>query len=323
MKSLTLFVVADPRSRYLSLLQELPDDVNIFVGPDPEMFAERGPDAEVILVGIGMNREKIAPVFSLAPNVKWVHALAAGVDSLLFPALQESPVTLTNAAGVYGASLAEWSLGAMLFFAKNFRQLVRNQETRKWEDIGVSVLHGATLGLLGFGGIGRATARLAKAFGMKVVALRRRSGSETGNGPADMLLGPDQKAEFFHRCDYIVCSLPLTAETRRFVGETELRTMKNSAVFINVGRGAVVEETALVRALREEWIRGAAMDVFEVEPLPPGHPFYEMKNVLLSPHCADHTGAWREDTMRFFLENFHRYRTGRPLKNIVDKRAGY
>src|SRR5262249_55278613 len=123
--------------------------------------------------------------------------------------------------------------------------------------------------------------------------------------------------------DYVVVCAPLTSRTRGMIGEAELRAMKSGAVLINVGRGPVVDEAALVRALRERRLRGAALDVFDEEPLPPGHPFYRLDNVLLSPHCADHTWDWLEQAMRFFLENFERFRKDEPLRNVVDKKTGY
>ncbi len=323
MKPLTLFVVADPTSRYLRRLEELPDEVNIVCGLETGIFADSGADAEVLLVGTWVDRASLEPVFALAPNLKWIHSLSAGLEGLLFPALVESPVVLTNAAGVFAGSLAEWCLAAMLFFAKDLRRLVRNQDGRRWETFDVEMLGGRTLGILGYGGIGQATARLAKAFGMRIVALRRRPRLSGADGIADEVFSPENRMDFFRQCDYIAASLPLTEETRHFVGAPELRAMKSEAVLVNIGRGGLVDEAALVRALQEGWIRGAALDVFAVEPLPAEHAFYGMENVLISPHSADHTATWLEDTMQLFLENFERYRKGEPLRNIVDKRVGY
>ena len=124
-------------------------------------------------------------------------------------------------------------------------------------------------------------------------------------------------------CDYIVSTAPLTVETRHMISDVEIEVMKPTAVVINVGRGPVIDEAALLRALREERIRGAGLDVFEQEPLPAGHPFYKLENVLLSPHCADHTADWQDQAMRFFLQQYARFQNGEPLKNIVNKRLGY
>ncbi len=154
---------------------------------------------------------------------------------------------------------------------------------------------------------------------MKVVATSRR-GANMGDAQVYPL---EQLREMLAVCDYVLIATPLTPETRGMIGEAELRAMKNSAVIINVGRGPVIVETALVEALEGRLIRGAALDVFDEEPLPEGHAFYRLDNVLLSPHSADHTVGWEELAMRIFLENFERFRTGQPLTNVVDKKAGY
>jgi len=137
------------------------------------------------------------------------------------------------------------------------------------------------------------------------------------------IFAPKDRIRMIEQCDYVVVAAPLTAETRSMVGEAEFAAMKPNAVIINVGRGPVIDETAMIRALTEKSIKGAALDVFDQEPLPGGHPFYSLDNVLLSPHCADHTPDWLDAAMRFFLDNFQRYRKGEPLLNIVDKELGY
>jgi phosphoglycerate dehydrogenase-like enzyme len=137
------------------------------------------------------------------------------------------------------------------------------------------------------------------------------------------MFGTDQKREMLARSDYVVAAAPLTPETRGMIGQAQFEAMKSTAVLINIGRGPVVEEAALVRALASNRIRGAALDVFDKEPLPAGHPFYQLENVLLSPHAADHTPDWKERTMRLFIENFERFRRGEPLLNVVDKKLGY
>jgi phosphoglycerate dehydrogenase-like enzyme len=139
----------------------------------------------------------------------------------------------------------------------------------------------------------------------------------------DQIYSPDCRLEMISRCDYMVVSAPLTPDTRGLIGDAEFAAMKPSAVVINVGRGPVIDEAAMVRALTEGRIKGAGLDVFEKEPLPEGHPFYRLENVLLSPHCADHTADWQEQAMQFFLQQFERYRSGEPLLNLVNKKLGY
>ncbi|MDQ2901722.1 MAG: D-2-hydroxyacid dehydrogenase, partial [Acidobacteriota bacterium] len=173
------------------------------------------------------------------------------------------------------------------------------------------------------GDIGRATAQRARALGMKVLAMRRRPELSRGDECVAEVFAWERKLEMLPRCDYVVAAAPLTPETKGMIGAPEFASMKRSAVIMNVGRGPVIDEPAMIRALEEKRIKGAALDVFDSEPLPAGHPFYRMENVLMSAHCADHTSDWLEQAMTFFLQNFERFRKGEPLVNVVDKREGY
>lgn len=309
MPSHTLLVLNDPAAPYLKWLDKLPAGTRIVAGARAEAFRQAAPEADAMLVG-AVPRELVEEVFSMAPRLQWVHVMWAGLDSLLFPALVESPVVLTNGRGVFARSLAEFAIAGMLWFAKDIRRMRRQQRERRWEKFLVEELHGKRLGIIGHGSIGRAVAALAAAFGMKVVGVGRTSPREEFD-------------EVIETSDFILVSAPLTPETRGLVGAAEFRRMKPEAVLINLGRGPVVEEKALVAALTEGRIRGAVLDVYDEEPLPPGHPFWALDNVLLSPHCADNTPTWLDEAMQLFLENFARYAAGEPLKNVVDKKAGY
>jgi len=160
-------------------------------------------------------------------------------------------------------------------------------------------------------------------MGMRVLALKRHVAAQNADPLVEQVYGPDGRIEMIGRSDYIVAAAPLTAETRGMIGEPEFAAMKPDAVVINIGRGPVIDEAAMVRALTDGRIKGAALDVFDTEPLPAGHPLYKLRNVLLSPHCADHTPDWLERAMRFFLRNFERFRQGEPLLNVIDKKLGY
>jgi phosphoglycerate dehydrogenase-like enzyme len=305
----TVLVLADPTDPLLAMLEALPDKTHIAVGDRMEAFALAAPAADVILNWTG-SRELLRQVWGVAPRVRWVHSRAAGLDDQLFPELAESPVPLTNARGVFSEILGEFVIGAILFFAKGFRRIVRSQEAGVWDQFDTGEVAGQTMGVIGFGDIGKAAARRAEAMGMRVLPLRRGTGRQ-------------EKLDLLSRCDYLLLSAPLTPETRGIVGASELRAMRPGAVLINVGRGPLVDEAALIAALREKRIGGAALDVFDQEPLPPGHPFYTLDNLLLSPHSADHTADWKQRAMQMFLDNFERYRKGEPLRNVVDKRRGY
>jgi phosphoglycerate dehydrogenase-like enzyme len=319
----TLLVLGNPADPVLGMLDRLPDDTRIAAGNSKEAFVPAAPEADAILLWDG-GRELLREVWSMAPQLRWVHCRFAGVESILFDELVASPVLLTNARGVFSGPLAEFAIGAILFFAKDFRRLIRNQAAGRWERFDIQEVSGRTLGLVGYGDIGRAVAARARALGMRVgVTVRRRVDLCRGDPLVDAVFSADERRELIAMSDYLVVAAPLTAESRALIGEPELRAMRPDAVLINVGRGAVVGEAALIRALEQGRIRGAALDVFEREPLPPGHPFYRLDNVLLSPHCADHTPDWRQRSMEVFLDNFERFRTGAPLRNLVDKAAGY
>jgi phosphoglycerate dehydrogenase-like enzyme len=305
----TILVLADPTDPLLAMLEALPDGVRIAAGNRAEAFADAAAEADVILNWTG-SRDLLKQVWRMAPRVRWVHSRSAGLDELLFPELAQSAVPLTNARGVFSEILGEFAIAAVLFFAKGLRRMVRSQEAGVWDQFDTVQVAGQTIGVIGLGDIGKAVARRAEALGLRVISI----------GRAD---GPERKRDLLAQSDYVVLSAPLTPETRGIVGEAELRAMKPAAVLINVGRGPLVDEAALIAALREKWIGGAALDVFSEEPLPAGHPFYALDNVLLSAHSADHTPDWQQRAMQLFLDNFERYRNGEPLRNVVDKRRGY
>jgi phosphoglycerate dehydrogenase-like enzyme len=305
----TVLVLADPTDPLLAMLEALPENTRIAVGDRVEAFAQAAPDADIILNWTG-SRELLRQVWRMTPRVRWVHSRSAGLDDLLFPELAESPVPLTNARGVFSEILGEFAIGAVLFFAKGFRRMVRSQEAGIWDQFDTVAVAGQTMGVIGFGDIGKAAARRAEAMGMRVLPLRREAGQQA-------------KLDMLARSDYVLLSAPLTPETRGIVGGAELRAMQPGAVLINVGRGPLVDEAALIAALREKRIGGAALDVFDREPLPAGHAFYTLDNLLLSPHSADHTADWKQRAMQMFLDNFERYRKGEPLRNVVEKSRGY
>ena len=202
--------------------------------------------------------------------------------------------------------------------------MIRNQMAGVWESFDVLPISGKTVGIVGYGDIGRAVAARVRPLGMDVVAIKRHVSTQNSSDPlVSQIYNPDERIAMLSGCDYIVVAAPLNAETRGLIGAAEFSAMKPNAVIINVGRGPVIEENAMIKALSEGAIKGAALDVFDKEPLPPGHPFYKMENVLLCPHCADHTPDWLDNAMRFFIAQFERFRQRKTLLNVVDKQLGY
>jgi phosphoglycerate dehydrogenase-like enzyme len=263
------------------------------------------------------------------PGLRWAHGFYAGVDAIadFSLALAESDVPLTNGRGAFSSSLAEYAITAALHFNKQIPRCMGNRVARKWDKFVMAELRGKTLGLVGYGDIAKATARLARAFGMRVVALRRNASKaddpEGLVGPYDGPVQQTHKHALFSEADVVVCSLPGTAETRHFVSSAEFGAMKEGSIFISMGRGLAVDEAALCEALRAGVIAGAALDVFEVEPLPTSSPLWDCPNLLLTAHNADFTEDYFKLGWEVWARNLRCYLEGQPLATPVDKRAGY
>ena len=322
MDPISIVVLANPNEPQLAMLEALPPETGIAVGNSKQAFERAAPDADVIFNWSGSGA-LLREVLGMCPKVRWIHCRAAGLDDLLLPEVVASPVPLTNGSGVFSPPLGEFVLGAILYFAKDFRRLIRNQTAGVWQQFDVAEVCGQTAGIVGYGDIGRAVATRLKAMGMNVLALRRSTAPDGADPLVSKYYSPDSLLEMIAQCDYVVVTAPLTAETRGMIGAREFAAMKSSAAIINVGRGPVIDESAMIQALTEKRIAGAALDVFTVEPLPAGHPFFRLENVLLSPHSTDHTFDWLERAMKFFLAQFERFAKGEPLLNVVDKRRGY
>lgn len=323
MKKLSILVLAAPDEPQLSMLDGLRETASVVIGNSAQAFENAAATADVIFNWSG-SLSLIRDVFLMARSVRWIHSRSAGLERTLFPELIASDVIMTNGSGVFSPSLGEFTLAAILYFAKDFRRMIRNQMAGHWEPFDVLPISGQTVGIVGYGDIGRAVASRVRAMGMNVLAVKRHAPTQNNPDPfAQRIYSPDQRLAMLPQCDYVVVAAPLNAETVGLINEAEFAAMKPTAVIINVGRGPVICERAMVNALSHNKIKGAALDVFDEEPLPAGHPFYKLENVLLSPHCADHTPDWLDNAMRFFLAQFEKFRRGEPLLNVVDKKLGY
>ncbi|KPI14876.1 Phosphoglycerate dehydrogenase [Actinobacteria bacterium OK074] len=256
----------------------------------------------------------------LAPG--WVHVAAAGVDSLLFPALVDNPaVTLTNSRGVYDGPIAEYVLGLILALAKDFPGSWEHQRRREWRPRDSERVGGRTALVWGTGPIGRAVARVLRAVGMRVTGVGRTARADDPDFGTVHASSAVRAA--LAEADYVVLAAPLTPATRLMVDASVLAAMKPGARLVNVGRGALVDEEALVRHLADGRLAGAALDVFAQEPLPAASPLWDMPGVIVSPHTAGEVTGWRADLADLFLDNLRRRAEGRPLRNVVDKERGY
>ncbi|MBU8822602.1 D-2-hydroxyacid dehydrogenase [Mycolicibacterium goodii] len=263
----------------------------------------------------------VRDVWSEAESVEWIHVTAAGVDTLLFDELRDSDVVVTNAHGVFDRPIAEYVLGAVIAHAKDSRRSLDLQRQHRWEHRETRRVTGARALVVGTGGIGRETARLLRAAGLEV----RGAGRTVRDDDPDfgkVVASSDLSAEVGW-CDHLILAVPLTDETRGLVDDTVLGAMKPDAHLINVARGPVVDEAALLTALTDHRIGGATLDAFDVEPLPAHHPLWDAPNVTITAHMSGDVVGWRDTLAEQYAENVRRWLTGEPLLNVVDKKLGY
>ncbi|MBD3182340.1 D-2-hydroxyacid dehydrogenase [Candidatus Poribacteria bacterium] len=257
-------------------------------------------------------------VFREGKQLKWVQVFGAGVETCMFPEMVESDVILTNTSGAFNNVMADHAFGLILSISRGIANFVKNQLQRKWSRDGVyHQLSGQTLGIIGLGNIGCEIARRSQAFGMKIAAADIR----TMECPVfvNELWGMDDKEEVIKQSDYLLIVVPLTPETRGLIGAEDIKMMKPTAHLINIGRGPVVDEKALIAALKDGTIAGAGLDVFEKEPLPEDSELWGMDNVVVSPHMGGIAPETRDESFEIFLENFEKFVTGKPLRNVIDK----
>jgi phosphoglycerate dehydrogenase-like enzyme len=259
-------------------------------------------------------------VWHLAKKVRWVHISAAGVNPLMFPAMREGDVEITNARGVFEVPMAEYALSMMLYFAKQLDRSVANQRERRWEFYLSDMLEGSSLVIVGMGAIGRTLALRARALGMRVIGVRRTGGTDDA---ADAVYPVERLREALAEGDYVVVVTPLTDRTRGLIRAEEFAAMKPGAVFVNLGRGGIVDEGAMLAALRDGRLRGVASDVFEKEPLPADSPLWDAPNLLISPHLGGDDVDSPRRLVEQWLDNLRRWTRGEPLLNRRDKEQGY
>jgi phosphoglycerate dehydrogenase-like enzyme len=302
-------------------------------------------DVEVMLRG-WLGPEAFDRILARAPRLSWAHSATSGVERALTPAARQRGLVVTNARGVFSRPIAEYVLMMILAVSRRLPQLLELQRERTWQPLEGTELRDVTVGIVGLGSMGRAVGSLATAFGCRVIAVRRRSA--TGSRPAgteasvsvgasgddpgdggfgelvlDRVGGPETLPELLAESDFIVLAAPLTPETEEMINDRTLALVKPGAWLINVARGRLVDERALLRALREGPLGGAVLDTFHDEPLPPMSSFYDLPNVIVTPHTAWSSGRVLDRSVELFCENLRRFAAGEPLVNVVDPTAGY
>ncbi len=281
-----------------------------------------------------------APPLSKAPKLEWIQAHFAGIDSLIDTDVWNSDILITTASGVHAVNMAQYAMTQILAWAHRVPNWFKYKQTKtwahnRWDSFVPQELQGKTLGILGYGSIGRELARLAKPFGLEILVTKRDArqlkdsgyqapgqGDPEGKLP-DRVYPSEATRSVVAECDFVVITLPLTDRTHHLFDEEMFKAMKPTAFLVNVGRGGIVNETALVRGLKKGWLAGAGLDVFEEEPLPEDSPLWEMENVILTPHISGFTPQYDERATDIFAENLKRYLAGKPLLNLVNKDEGY
>ncbi len=313
------------------LREEFPDDEFVY-HHDYKGIENDLKDAEVAMTW-SLNAEQI----KAAPRLRWIHSSAAAVHQLLIPEIVHSRITVTNARSVHGPVVAEHVLALMFALAKRLPTAFRMQQRHQWaqeqmteEQPPLRELRDATLGIVGIGSIGGEVARVASAMGMRVIAVRANPMKGVDWVPANdplraqhRVYGPQDIDRMLSQADFVVISAPVTSSTTHLIGARALAAMKPDAYIINVARGALIDEGALIEALRERKIGGAALDVFEHEPLPADSPLWDLDNVIITPHQGGISHKLWERQFQLFSQNLRRFEMGAPLIGLVNKKAGY
>jgi phosphoglycerate dehydrogenase-like enzyme len=290
-------------------------------------------DVEVLLRG-WLSSDAFDRLLARAPNLSWVHSATTGVERALTPAARERGILITNARGVFSRPIAEYVMMMILAVSRRLPQLLELQRERTWQPLEGAELRDVTVGIVGLGSIGHAVGSLATAFGCRVIATRRRTDAGAAAAPPDAdegvgqlkldrVLGPEGLPTLLGESDFVVLAAPLTPETEGMIDADALAAMKPGSWLINVARGRLVDERALLRALRDGPIGGAVLDTFADEPLPPASPFYDLPNVIVTPHTSWSSGRVLDRSVELFCDNLRRFAQGDELLNVVDPAAGY
>ncbi|BAY40675.1 D-isomer specific 2-hydroxyacid dehydrogenase NAD-binding protein [Nostoc sp. NIES-2111] len=299
----------------------LPSDTKVVLVDSDGKLDGDASDAEIYLSWFFLRSPVLHRVLESAPNLRWHHAPNAGVNHILTPTYLERDLILTNGAGVHAIPIAEFVIAYILSHAKHLPELHALQTERRWQrGFAIQELTDATILIIGAGGIGQAIASRAKAFGTRVIGSRRQPEPLPN---FDKVVGADEWRSHLSEADYVVVATPLTPETKGLIDEAALRSLPRHAYLINIARGAVVDEPALIKALTEGWIAGAALDTVINEPLSADSPLWTVPNLFITPHCSGHSPKVKQRSIELFIDNFHRYITNQPLRNVVDKQAGY
>lgn len=313
-------VLTAPGERLPEGLEALETTVDFRLADDSDSLRSALRGAQILCV-TDFRTQAVSDAWPAADKLEWIHATSAGVDALLTPEVRASEVPVTNARGIFDRCIAEYVLGQIIAFAKDFAGNYRYQSAHEWQHRETEPVTGRSVLVVGAGSIGRTIARLCNAVGMAVDGVGRRA--RPGDAEFGAIYAQADLLSILADYDYVVIAAPLTPDTEGLFGAAEFKAMQPSARLINIGRGPIVRTADLVDALVDGEIDGAALDVFEEEPLPTDHPLWDLPNVAISAHMAGDFIGWKRALSEQFIDNFHRWQRGEPLENIVDKAQGF
>jgi len=305
--------------KHQNSLQKRYPDVDFYFFENMHQAIEDVKTAD-ILITYGMDTSE--DIIKASSNLKWIQVISSGINEMPLEGIKEKKILLTNAKGIHQIQMSEYTIGVIFQLSRKMNQVYQNQLKKKWEVPHFSEMYGATIGIVGLGSIGQSIAEKAKAFHMRVIGMNTDGRAVPS---VDKVYKPNQLKHLMAESDYIVVIVPLTPDTYHLIGQEELDVMKETAYIINIARGEVIDEEALVIKLKNQEIAGAVLDVFTEEPLPENSPFWTLTNCIVTPHLSGKSPNYIKKALELFMDNFDHYRKNQisKMKNIVDLNKGY
>jgi len=313
----------DLKDKYLESIKNSFDNIEVKKSEDMDILTKEIKDADVLVAML--MRKFDTDLIKMGDNLKWIQSWSAGVDKFLednsFKYLKENEIALTSVRGIHKDSMSEQVMGYLISFSRRLPELMELKKKKEWDRLKVDYLKDKTLSIFGLGAVGKEVAKKAQAFKMNVIGVKRNTDVEIPG--VQEIYSPDQAEKVLNKSDYVVVTMPLTEETRGYFGYDKFKAMQETAYFINVARGEIVKEKEMIKALNKDLIAGAALDVFEEEPLPEESPLYEMDNVILTPHTSGLFPDYNKEAVEIFKNNLRRFLEGKELKNVIDPNRQY
>ncbi|MCF8000980.1 MAG: D-2-hydroxyacid dehydrogenase [Halanaerobiales bacterium] len=313
----------DLKDKYLESIKNSFDNIEVKKTEDTDLLSKEIKNTDVLVAML--MRKFDTDLIKMGNNLKWIQSWSAGVDKFLednsFKYLKENEISLTSVRGIHKDSMSEQVMGYLISFSRRLPDLMELQKKKEWDRLKVGYLKDKTLSIFGLGAVGQEVAKKAQAFKMNVIGVKRNTDVEIPG--VQKIYSPDQAEKVLNKSDYVVVTMPLTEKTRGFFDYDKFKAMQKSAYFINVARGEIVEEKEMIKALNKDLIAGAALDVFEEEPLPEKSPLYEMDNVILTPHTSGLFPDYNKEAVEIFKNNLRLFLEGKELKNVIDPNRQY